>query len=152
MFKNAVLSRYIIEGEKNWNGETYWCCFAYDDIHPDDLHCTHKYFGEQSENTIKEIENTIAAYFARKPFVPFQVKFDKVDWFGQDKTVRVLRPSGKDDQSPFRLDLRKELDSFAEDSYPGGYKPHVSCDEEVVDMPFTRYLLCQGDTILREWK
>lgn len=136
---------------KDWSNETYWACFAFEDEIPDDLHCTHKFFGEQTENMRDAILNTMENYFTKNPYQTIEAKFDHEEFFGENKDVRVLRLEDSASLDPFLLDLRKKLDAFADDRFPG-YKPHVTTDLDVVEKPLTRYCFCQGDKILREWK
>lgn len=146
---NRVLAEKKPLKKGEWNGETLWTCFAFKDHIPDDLHCTHKFMGEQSPEAIEEICNILDSYFEAQPFGPFQVLFKEEDWFGQNKDVRVLKPS-QEAGKEFLPDLRKQLDPFMKDWYDG-WKPHVTTDMAEVNMPFTRYCLFQGDKILREY-
>jgi hypothetical protein len=133
-----------------FTSETYWTCFAYDGVHPDELHCTHKYFKDQTPETMEQIRKIIDEHFKAKPFEPFTTRFDQVNMFGENKDVRVLRPA-VDDLSLYHLDLKEKLDEFREDRFPD-YCPHVTTDLDVVEMPFARYCLLQGSNVLAEWK
>lgn len=134
--------------EAQWSKTTYWTCFAYAGVEPGALHCTHKYLGEQQDEDLGRIQAILESYFATPRKVP-TVVFRREDFFGPDGDVRVLRPES-DDASWFLLDLRKRLDTFAEDDYPE-IKPHVTTTLDAVMMPFTRYCLCQGGKILAEY-
>ncbi len=149
-FRQQVRARYCV-AEKQWSRETYWTCFAYDGVVPDDLHCTHKFMGEQTPEAVRDIVETLDRHFAANPFQPFTQRFDREEFFGPDKDVRVLRPASDKVPSTFLPGLRAQLDPFMVDRYGGGYKPHVSTDDDAVEQPFTRYCLCQGDKILKEW-
>jgi len=149
MFKKIILSQYVIVA-KEWSNDTYWSCFGFEDEIPDDLHCTHKYFGEQDADTIKEITQVLDDHFKEEPFKDINAVFDEEDFFGEDKDVRVLSLAEDEDKNKFLLDLRSKLDAFAEDRHPE-YKPHVTTDLPIVDKPLTRYCFCQGDNILKEW-
>lgn len=153
-FQAQVRERYNVMAErKDFSNETYWTCFAFDGIHPDDLHCTHKFFGEQTDEAAQRIKTTLDNWFAEHPYEPFKLPFTEEDWFGADKNVRVLKPVAKPRSfgTVFLMDLRKALDAYAKDNYPS-YQPHVSTpDREEVSMPFTRYCFCQGDNIIAEW-
>jgi hypothetical protein len=48
------------------------------------------------------------------------------------------------------MDLRDLIDPFHKDWF-GNWKPHITTDLEQIDLPFTRYCICQGDKILREY-
>lgn len=147
MFKQLVLSRYQLLA---WSNETYWACFAFEDEVPDDLHCTHKYFGEQDAGTLEDIKQVLGDYFKATPLTTIQARFDTEEFFGEDKDVRVLRLADGEDMEQFHLGLRSKLDVFAEDRFPD-YKPHVTTDLPLVEKPLTRYCLCQGDKIIQEW-
>lgn len=151
MFSAKVGSVYEIKA-KDFSDDTYWTCFAFADFTPDELHCTHKFFGEQSSELVEEIVKILDEYFAAQPFSEFTVAFTKEAFFGEDKDVRVLKPDfGKEDREVFLLDLREQLGRFAEDRFPS-YQPHVTTpDRETVNLPFTRYCLCQGGRIVREY-
>lgn len=130
--------------------ETYWTCFAYDGHHPDDLHCTHKYLGHLEPNELAWVRVILDGYFGIG-FEPFQVSFDKEEFFGAEGETRVLLPSYVD-MDLMLMDLRFELDQVRADDWPD-YKPHVSSpDRDRVSEPFTRYCLMQGDTIIKEYR
>lgn len=150
MFKQLVFSKYQILS-KDWSNETYWTCFAFQDETPDELHCTHKFFGEQDLGVLEDIKKVIKEYFEAFPFTAIQACFDTEEFFGENKDVRVLRLAEDEDIEKFHLDLRAKLDAFATDRFPE-YKPHVTTDLPLVEKPLTRYCLCQGDKILHEWR
>lgn len=145
MLGNVKLKYTIIAGP-----ETYWSCFAFDGITPDELHCTHKFFGEQTEESAAEILQVLNAWFQDNPFEDLTPVFEREEFFGKDREVRVLTQKNPSDSSKFLLELRKQLDAFAEDNYPG-YKPHVTTDLPKVDKPLTRYCFCRGNEILAEY-
>lgn len=132
-----------------FNGETYWTCFAFDGYTPDELHCTHKFLGELNDDQINGIQLLLELGFMEgsslKPSQSIQVTFDTEDFFGESKDVRVLKPS-KDVRSLMLPDLKKVLDEYREDDHE--WSPHVTTNMPIVDMPLTRYCLCRGDEIL----
>ena len=150
MFSRTVKSLYCI-AEKNWSQETFWTCFAFDGIEPDDLHCTHKFLGEQSPGQLAEIKDVLEKHFRDNPHRTFTHRFSEPEMFGPNKDVRVLRLETHEIPPEFLPDLREQLDRFRDDNYLGGYKPHVTTDQDVIDRPLSRYCLCQGNKILREW-
>lgn len=125
----------------------YWTCFAYEGIPPKDLHCTHKYLGEQSDFYFCDIHIDILQYFRYKEEYepPPVVNFNKIDWFDH---IRVLLPS--EPVSLFPL-LREWLDVYRKDDFP--YNPHVTCyTEDEINKPFTRYCLMKDDEIITQWR
>lgn len=149
---NHALKLGGLSEDAQFTRTTYWTCFAYEGILPDTLHCTHKYLGDQTPEAVEQITAILDAYFV----TPFDTRttptiiFKREEFFGPNKDVRVLRPES-DDVSWFFLDLRKQLDAFAEDRYPE-LKPHVTTNLDAVMAPFVRYCLCQGDKILAEYQ
>lgn len=131
--------------------------FAQDVKGVENLHCTHKYFGDVDEKEVDDITNTISLYFKwANPKMPTNWCFDAIDFF--DESTVVLRSLA---YLPF-MDLRAELDRFAKDKYD--YKPHVTIvkglmkPERTIAMPtyFTPVyyrLIASGkeEGVLREW-
>lgn len=146
-FSDRVKAQYMVISA----GGPYWTCFAYDGIEPSDLHCTHKYLGEQPEINVQQILDLLDLHFEERSYTPFTPSFDREDFFGHDQEIRVLT---KDDEkypnSLFHPDLRLLLGVFRKDDFPE-YKPHVTTDEQIVDLPLTRYCLMQGDKIIKEY-
>lgn len=123
----------------------YWTCFAYEDHGPQDLHCTHKYLGEQTPENLSEITKQIDWYFLSFYTHAITLNFNKIDWFDH---LRVLLPS-----EPVRLFplLRGWLAAYRKDDFP--YNPHVTCyTEDEINKPFTRYCLMNHNEIVREWR
>jgi len=136
--------------------DSWWTAFMFEDTpNPNDLHVTHKYLGKLESDQIKETLSIMDAYFKKKKFKPFQMVFDKEEWFGDEKDTRVLRPTDlpdKDKQEVFMLDLKSQLDEkIKKDDYPE-YKPHVSTNDfDMVDRPITRFALMKGKNTYREY-
>lgn len=122
---------------------TWWTCFYYEGESPSDQHCTHKYFGDLEDKAVEEIKKLLVQYFDKKPFKPFQITFNKEDFFGPEKETRVLTPTEYNKEN-LLLDLRSKLDKFKEDNYPN-YKPHVTSDKEILEKPFKGFALMYGD-------
>lgn len=137
----------LMDLEKAKKKPMIWTAFAYDKD-PADLHCTHKFIGDMSETRTKLVEKIIDKYFDEKSFESFSPKFDKEKFFGENEDVRVLATSAPKEN--FYLDLRELLDPFRKDDFD--YNPHVTCDQDEIEEPFTRYVLMKGDDIVREWK
>ena len=114
---------------------------------PDVLHCTHHYMGKGlTDKDIEKIKDILIEYFKEKPFKTISKVFDKEEFFGENKDVRVLRPESK---TGLLLDLRDQLNQLYPDKWPE-YKPHVSVSQNVdkIDAPIVNYILCKGGEIL----
>jgi hypothetical protein len=122
----------------------YWTCFAYEGMHPKDLHCTHKYLGEQSGPHVWDIHEILSFYFYNHTYQVPVVNFNEIQWFDHH---RVLLPSEPVSLFPI---LRKMLDDYRDDDFP--YNPHVTCyDEDEINHPFTRYCLMKDCEIITQW-
>lgn len=102
----------------------YCTMFAFDGVEdPHLLHCTHKYFPDESQVTLQQIISTLERYFSERPFLKFKAPFTKLhENFGKDGTYRVLEAESKE---PFLLDLKAKLDELQPDNWPD-YVPHVT--------------------------
>lgn len=125
----------------------YCTMFAFEDYH-DDLHCTHKYLGELTDNELKALKIILNFYFDKNPFKSFKAKFDKEKMFGEEKDTRVLITSEK--VSKFLPELKTTLDLFREDDFD--YSPHITTDEDEIHRPFTRYILVCDDKVIEEYE
>ena len=128
---------------------TWWTCFYYENNTPDELHCTHKYFGDLEETEIETIKSIIKDYFKDNPFKSFQVTFHKEEFFGKDNDIRVLTPTDYNKEL-FLLDLKSKLDNIKEDKFDT-YRPHVTTNRDLVDLPFKGYALLFGDDIIQNY-
>lgn len=128
-----------------------WTCFAFDGIHPDELHCTSKYLGEQSSGSVAVILTIIENYFRKNGFKGLNPIFQHEEMFGPDKDIRVLTPTDNVGDHNYLMDLFNRLDRIHQDDWPE-YKPHVTTDRPIVTMPITRYCLMNDDKIMREWR
>ena len=137
-------------------GGTYLTAFYFeDDFGIEHCHCTHKYFGEQPEEVVPLIIQTIDEHFNEYPEQFSQPRlwvFDDFQWFGSEKDTPVLVRSVNDDML---LELRQKLNGFAEDRFPD-YKPHITLMDDQ-EMPHliarpVAYCLMTGDTMLKQWK
>lgn len=117
---------------------------GYDNESLNVIHVTHKYFDTTEKK--EEILQSLKDHFNDAPFKPFPGLFDKVEMFGKDKDVRVLRPGAAD---AFLPDLKEKLDAIRKDDFPE-YKPHVSVSQNVdkVDGVLDRYVLVQGGKVI----
>lgn len=112
------------------------------------LHCTHHYLGELSKADALRVERIVDAYFLKERKLP-RVAFDRVDFFGEKKDIRVLRPAITKVED-FLPDLKTELSKFRKDDFPE-YKPHVTTALDRVDEPFKYYALISKAGIHRTW-
>lgn len=124
----------------------YCTMFLFDGVDkPDILHVTHKYFGKGFKDD-KEIIEALEKYFKKNPFKSFTEVFDKEEFFGPDKDIRVLRPSSN---KKFLPDLKEELEKIIVDKWPE-YKPHttVSANVDCIDYPIVDYVLVKGGKVV----
>jgi GNAT superfamily N-acetyltransferase len=130
---NSVCSMFMFEGVD----------------HPDVLHVTHKYFSDSLSNSDKEqVLGILKDYFKKNPFEPIKTVFDKIEYFGEDKDIKVLRPKNS---KLFLNDLKDKLDGIVVDKFPE-YKPHVTVNDNMnkVDIPIIDYILIDsGDIVFR---
>ena len=130
---------------------TFWTTFTFESTAPQDLHCTHKFFGTLEDRDVRSIMNTIENYFKLNPFKKFYVVFDVEEFFGENNETRVLTPKSYEEKN-FLLDLRKDLDNFKADSYPT-YRPHVTTPTlNKVAIPITGYSFLYGSTVLKKYE
>lgn len=104
------------------------------------LHCTHRYFADDSGVSRDQVITVLRNYFSAKPFQPFVVPFTKLTpEFGKDGTYRVVEPESN---KHFLLDLKKLLDTLAPDAWPD-YRPHttVGRNTDEIVKPIVDYVL-----------
>lgn len=125
-----------------------WTAFCFEPYTPEQLHCTHKFFDEQSVATTVEIAEIIDRHL-KGGFKPFKIFFDREEMFGPKKDVRVLTPSYCN-LGQFYPELRAELNRFRKDDWP--YSPHItSHDIHSINLPFHSYVLMRNDEVVKEW-
>lgn len=130
---------------------TFWTTFTFEGTAPQDLHCTHKFFGTLDDNNAREMMETIEDYFKNNEFKKFYIVFDQEEFFGDNNETRVLTPSDKSLDN-FHLNLRNNLEKFKKDNYPN-YKPHVTTPTlDKVAIPITGYSLLFGSTVLKSYE
>jgi len=150
--KAKKIARLILEAAKGKHvpdHPTWWTCFYYSGHTPPDLHCTHKYFGDLEDEAVDKIKELLKQYFSKKPFKAFQVTFNQEKMFGPENDTRVLIPT-KYNKENFMLDLKNKLDIYKDDKH-GSYKPHVTTDKPLIEMPFKGYALLFGDDIILDY-
>lgn len=128
---------------------TYWTCFSYEVFPPHELHCTHKFLGEQSEENAKKILAILDSYFSKNSFVSFKPHFNTSVFFGKNKDVKVLKLD-KFDKDLFLPELRKMLNAFRKDDY-AEYSPHVTTLKDSINLPFKNYCFMFGDKIIKKY-
>lgn len=117
---------------------TYWTAFFGRDIsdvrsnteNPAIVHVTHKYLGEQSEETESKLVSIVTEYFTadfENKIVP-RMEFSKIDYFGENYS-RVLCMTNHQFKKYLFMDLRKQLDVFRKDDFPD-WRPHITTDLE----------------------
>lgn len=144
----AVKNKRFICGVKTLS---YWLCFGFDDIHPDELHCTAKYLGDLTPGSVAIVHVILEQYFRKNGFKGLNPVFQKEEMFGPNKDVRVLTPTDRVGDHNYLMDLFNRLDRIYQDKWPV-YSPHVTTDRPIITMPLTRYCFMNDDKIIREWK
>ncbi len=133
----------------------YWTAFAYENFKPTAVHCTHKFLGYLSAGEVLEVVRLINLHMEMFEPSSFIVRFDSEKFFDkEDFQVRVLVPREENPLYHFKdfIILREELDFFRKDDYPF-WNPHITTPKwDLVEKPFTRYVLAVDDKILREWR
>lgn len=127
-----------------------YTAFLFQGYSPEILHCTHKYLGEVSYQTLQEISAHIKLYRSTQNFQPPKVVFDKREMFGENADTPVLVPSVYD-LKDFFPNLRAFLGQYRKDDFPE-YRPHVTTVLDKVDMPFVSYALIVDGLIYDFWK
>lgn len=126
------------------------------------LHCTHKYLGEQDDNAMSAAYNMINKHFEKETQWPLAVFNERV-WFFDHKLYRV-QPVEKGKvlavsvlrsyihKSAFFPHLREELDQFRADDYPE-YTPHITIENyPSISGQFQCYAIMSGEEILTYWR
>lgn len=133
----------------------YWTAFTFEGHDPNDLHCTHKFLGEQTPETGELIRKTIDAFFNSGEgwdLIAYTLNFDEPALFGKEENVPVLLADTTSQSVIERfLQLRSRLDGFRADDFPD-YVPHVTCDLKTFTGRISGYVLMQGKTELNRWK
>lgn len=134
------------------NAAYYWTAFCLDEQDPNKLHCTHKFFGDISEKTARDVFNTLDEFFGLLPLDSPYLTFDRPALFGKDGDVEVLLADAESVEKIGRIGaLRARLDSFRTDEYPE-YLPHVTTPLPKVEARVTGYALMRGKTLVKQWR
>lgn len=126
----------------------FYTAFIFDTPYAD-LHCTHKYLGELTDEQLEEILELLEDFFVSKPRELPRVRFDQRDWFGHRRNIAVLTPS--ESEGDFFLELREQLHRFRPEDY-AEFRPHVSTALECIDIPFRGFALMSKDAKIWEWR
>lgn len=128
----------------------YYLAFVYTNSHAqaDVLHCTHKYLGQLTDAEMAKTEKIVDSFFATDVRELPRAKFDRRQHFGPNQDIPVLT-SANFNEGSFKQ-LRGKLDEIRADDYPE-YRPHVTTDQDVVDLPFAHYALISKAGIHRTW-
>lgn len=128
-----------------------WTAFAYFNMDPISVHCTHKYLGDLSFLEIDAVTMIIDRHLKNLKPSSFSVRFDKEAFFGYPVQTRVLVPSEPTRAFEIFSSLRFDLNAFRKDDWTP-WKPHITTPSwSLAEKPFTRYILASGDKILKEW-
>jgi hypothetical protein len=135
--------------------DKYYTAFLFEGYTPEELHVTHKYFGEQTPERMIAIWEIVDWWFSENPFRSFVPVFNRVDLFGPENNIRVLTPSLSLNETlritDFLPGLREKINIFRKDDF-GEYRAHVATDlPEIVDKKVDRYALIKGKEIQNVW-
>lgn len=146
-----------IERIKNGNEieKAWWTGFLFEN-ESGEIHVTHKYLGFLDVIAVQNLEKQIDSFFLKHGgFKKFTASFSKVDWFGPNSDIRVLRPQSSVEffDNYLRHDynyLRMVLNQYRVDDY--GFNPHVTTSDRTnVHGVLNAYVLMQGDTVMHAW-
>lgn len=130
---------------------SFWTCFAYEGIDPNELHCTHKYLGNLTSDQVTYVTALLDFYFRQNPYKTWTEDFFLPADFGRENNIRVLLPENYENYENYLWNLRKQLDEFRVDDFEG-YVPHVTTQADRVNKPLTRYCFMEDLVILKEYK
>lgn len=127
----------------------WYSAFLFRGITSKQLHVTHKFLGDQTEENTVDIVDILDDYFSAPRRVP-QVVFNKEAFFGENSDQRVLLPQGGTAEL-LLPDLREILDPYRRDDFTE-YLPHVTTNLDTVQHSMDRYaLMCDG-RVVRFWR
>lgn len=147
------------ETEKNKKYHTAFVMYAQDGLTNEtiQLHCTHKYLGEQDINTMGTVFRICDKFFKTTRWAFPRAKFnERVEWHVGVKSdmtanmVSVLKSEIHKDS--FFPELRAQLDQFREDDYPE-YIPHITvANYPSVTGMFQAYAIMTGESLVTYWR
>jgi 2'-5' RNA ligase len=125
----------------------YYTNFCFQGFDPRQFHCTHAYLGQISNERVAEVKSIIFKYFTEHELKRTNLVFNKIDFFGENHNVRVLRL--EDNNFDYHLELRDlltigmlEVQDFC---------PHVSTKIETrFEGVLDRYSLVKVDNKIAE--
>lgn len=140
--------------EKDFTGKYYLAMGFDDDDSLNRKHITVVYFAEQPKEAVEDIIRIIDDYVNKNGFKSFEIDFDKVEMFGPEKNIKVVRPgSPKDDSDLYLPRLKKALYKYNKSSFKDQpYKPHVTTDKDKEGGRVNRLVLASGDKIIKSWQ
>jgi hypothetical protein len=158
--KMNYLERFKLEWklkiEESKLNRAWWTAFYFDfEPDPNSIHITHKFLGKLSMFESCAAEAAISKHFRRAGgFKPFPVAFDKVEWFGPNEDIRVLRPHDQVSFFHYYFDaqyhtLRTAINGLRRDEYL--FNPHISTERPHVHGVLAGYALMHGQRIVRSW-
>ncbi len=118
----------------------------------EDLHMTLRYFpnrtGTELSDLIETIGKALAAPIKSETFKKFRAVFDIDAWFGPKHTVHVLE-AREDHEWPAWLLLLVSKLPKGSDRF--GFKPHITCKEDVLDMEVESVALMNRKMEVCKW-
>ncbi len=139
---------------KDFTGKYYLAMGFDDDESLSRKHITVVYFAEQSKEAVKDIARIVDEYIKENGFKSFEIDFDKIEMFGPNKDIKVVRPGTPESSSDLYLPrLKKALYKHNGSAYKDQpYKPHVTTDNDKEGGRVNRLVLASGDKIIKTWK
>ena len=151
-FKAAGLQDYI-KTAGQYDG-SFYLTFCYEGVeNVDSQHITHTYFGKLSGTDLAKVLELCNLYFKANPFQGFEVCFDRVEMFGKEKDMRVLRPGYPvSAHSCYLPKLSCLLNPYNASAFKDElFKAHTTSSESVVGGRIDRIAIMSGNSVIGEW-
>jgi hypothetical protein len=110
--------------------------------HPD-LHLSHHYFRNLSNDQVQHVINTLKNHFTQNPLQAKPVQLNQVESFGPDKDIRVI----VNDKLVPHLDpqLKQKLETLHPSNFPN-YRPHVTTNNHnAINSKISGYSFTRGN-------
>lgn len=114
------------------------------------MHCTVTYLGTKTQGELLDIIHIVNERIKAFPLEKKTVLFNKVEMFGPEKDIRVLRPNTTD-LSCFRPDIKERLKHHDASAFRDSFKPHVTTDRKTFNGTINRLVLATGDRVIKSW-
>lgn len=137
----------------------YFTCFGFTNFDVADLdkfHVTHTYFGHLNTDQVNAIIFIINKYLQHSKCHPSWplVGFNKVDMFGPNKDIRVLRPpSVASLDISFLGELRSVLEDYQTEGECYPFNPHLTTDLVSFKGMMDYLYLCKDEyEVVKAWR